>query len=128
MILEGEITVTHEGHYSKSLKPFEVDTFSGDWTTRALGTCIDFNVMTIGSIQSELYHLELPANSYFKLKCKQPCKSLFLYPTSRNLNVEIKDEKHQIGSGHLFLVEELSTASLLLHSEGICNIVVVEIY
>ena len=44
MILEGAITITHEGQYSKHLKPFEVDEFSGDWKTTAVGTCTDFNV------------------------------------------------------------------------------------
>src|SRR5690606_30789549 len=33
MILEGEISINHEGQYRKHLKPFNVNNFSGDWKT-----------------------------------------------------------------------------------------------
>ena len=77
MILEGAITIHHEGQYSKQLKPFDVENFKGDWKTTSLGICTDFNVMTTGEKQSELYHLSMNGAKDFKFKPKLNCKDLF---------------------------------------------------
>lgn len=45
MILHGELELIHEGRYTKHLKPFEQDTFSGEWSTRSKGRVTDFNLM-----------------------------------------------------------------------------------
>jgi environmental stress-induced protein Ves len=62
MILEGGITISHEGHHSGEMKKFDVDDFQGDWTTRSVGRCTDFNVMTNGSWKSHLFGLQLNAD------------------------------------------------------------------
>lgn len=46
MIIEGEVFIEHQGHHSTTLKAFEKDSFSGDWTTRCVGKATDFNLMT----------------------------------------------------------------------------------
>ena len=45
MILQGELELIHEGRYTKYLKPFDCDTFSGEWPTRSKGRVTDFNLM-----------------------------------------------------------------------------------
>jgi environmental stress-induced protein Ves len=45
MIIEGEMKLMHEGHHSILLKPFEQDSFSGDWVTKSRGQVRDFNLM-----------------------------------------------------------------------------------
>lgn len=45
MIIDGEMELTHEGHHSTLLKPFEQDSFSGGWTTKSFGKARDFNLM-----------------------------------------------------------------------------------
>jgi len=45
MVLEGELILEHEGHHCAKLKPFERDTFSGDWITKSKGKVVDFNVI-----------------------------------------------------------------------------------
>lgn len=45
MIIEGEMTLEHEGHHCVTVKPFEQDGFSGGWNTRSIGTATDFNLM-----------------------------------------------------------------------------------
>lgn len=45
MVLTGELYLTHEGCYGKLLKPFEQDSFWGDWKTRGVGRVTDFNLM-----------------------------------------------------------------------------------
>lgn len=45
MIIEGEMSLQHEGHHSTLLKPYEQDSFSGGWTTKSIGRAKDFNLM-----------------------------------------------------------------------------------
>ncbi len=127
IILEGEITITHEGQYSKHLKPFDVDTFNGDWKTTAVGTCTDFNVMTNGEQQSELYHVTMGANSSYTLKPKKACKTLFLYPTSGTIHLQLNNEKYILETGNLLVIEDGNVASIFIKSPEAFGIVVVEI-
>lgn len=54
MIIEGEMTLMHEGHHTILLKPFEKDSFSGGWTTRSIGRARDFNLMLNHGCKGEL--------------------------------------------------------------------------
>lgn len=45
MVLDGEMRLEHTGHHTTYLKPFDQDSFSGDWATKSLGKVRDFNVM-----------------------------------------------------------------------------------
>jgi environmental stress-induced protein Ves len=45
MVLEGSITLIHEGRYQKQLNPYDQDTFDGSWSTRSIGKVRDFNLM-----------------------------------------------------------------------------------
>ena len=127
MILEGEISITHEGQYSKHLKPFDVDTFSGDWKTTAMGTCTDFNVMTTGLQQSELYHIAMGAISSYNLKPKATCKHLFLYATSGNIELLVMNVNYILEAGNLLVIENLDGSSIAINSREAFGLVVLEI-
>ena len=45
MILNGQLSIHHQGQYSKQLNTFNYDLFSGDWLTTSEGKVIDFNVI-----------------------------------------------------------------------------------
>jgi environmental stress-induced protein Ves len=45
MVLEGAITLIHEGRYQKHLNPYDQDTFDGSWSTKSIGKVRDFNLM-----------------------------------------------------------------------------------
>ncbi|GGG44233.1 HutD/Ves family protein [Bizionia arctica] len=126
MILEGEMNIAHEGHYSKQLKPFDVDTFSGDWKTTSLGTCTDFNVMTTHQLQIELYHVSMEAISNYKLKPKETCKNLFLYATSGKIQLQLMEINYILETGSLLVVENLSASSISIHSAEAFGLVVLE--
>ncbi len=127
MILEGEISITHGEHYTKLLKPYDVDTFSGDWKTTAIGTCTDFNVMTTGQQQSELYHLAVEAINNYKLKLKESCKTLLLYPTSGSIQVHLANENYSMETGSLLVIENLNVSSIPINSTEAFGLVIVEI-
>ena len=128
MILEGAITITHDGQHSKHLKPFEVDKFSGHWKTTALGTCTDFNVMTAGQQPSELYHIAMGEGSSYSLKPKKKCKKLFLYATSGIIQLQIMNEDYILETGNLMVIEDLEISSLTINSASDFGPVVLEMY
>ncbi len=128
MILEGEIRITHQGQYTKLLKPFDVDTFSGDWKTTSLGRCTDFNVMTSGIHQSEFYQVAIWANSWYVLKPKETCRTLFLYATHDRLHIQLANENYILETGNLMVIEELNTSRLPLFSCTDFGLVVLEIH
>ncbi len=45
LLLEGNFTLSHTGHHSKTLLPFDQDQFEGDWETRCSGMGKDFNLL-----------------------------------------------------------------------------------
>lgn len=128
MILKGAIIITHEGQYSKHLKPFEIDQFSGEWKTTAIGTCTDFNVMTTGQQQSELYHKSSLKDNNYTLKPKETCKKLFLYATSGNIHLQLMNDSHILETGNLIIIENLSVFSIPINSKIGFGLVVVEMH
>lgn len=127
MILEGEISITHEGQSSKHLKPFDVAHFSGDWQTTAIGTCTDFNVMTTGQHQIELYHVIMGATKGYKLKPKETCKNLFLYASSGTIHLQVMNVNYILETGNLLIIENLSVSSISITNNESFGLVVVEI-
>lgn len=59
MIIDGEMTLFHEGHHSIKLKPFEQDSFKGEWTTKSKGRVTDFNLMMAKGCSGKLEVLSL---------------------------------------------------------------------
>lgn len=128
MILDGAITITHEGQYGKHLKPFEVDVFSGDWKTTAIGTCTDFNVMTKGQQQSELYHIAMAADSSYTLKPIEKCKKLFLYATSGTIHLQLMNVNYILETGNLMVIEDDSLYSIAINSANAFGLIVLAMY
>lgn len=127
MILEGEITINHKGHYTMHLKPFDVDNFSGDWNTRSSGTCTDFNVMISGSMRSKLYHVLMDSNSNYILEPQKNCKHLFLYPTSGTVQFQLKNKNYVLETGDLLVIEKGDGSEISLNSADGFGLVVVEV-
>lgn len=127
MILEGEITIQHEGRYSKKLKPYDVDVFSGDWKTSSIGTCTDFNVMTKSDKEIEFYLLKMNGAKNFKFAASLYCKDLFFYVNKGNISVEISGENLLIQKGNLLVMEDFDVDYLTIRSSTPFGIVVVDI-
>jgi environmental stress-induced protein Ves len=62
MILKGNLILTHEGRYTKEMKPFDQDTFSGEWPTTSVGKVTDFNLMLKHGATGSLEHQCIDAN------------------------------------------------------------------
>lgn len=62
IVLNGNLTLIHEGKYTKKLAPFDQDRFDGSWNTRSKGKVQDFNVMFKKNFDAEVTHLPFAHN------------------------------------------------------------------
>lgn len=114
VVLEGEIVISHEKHYSKHLKKFDIDEFEGDWKTSAIGTCTDFNVMTKNQLKSEVSALILVENESVNFNVSVNCNYFLVYIYSGSIDLKIENESHTIYSGNMLVVSNISTQSICL--------------
>ena len=64
--------LTHEGHHSVLLKPFEQDSFSGDWTTKSIGCARDFNLMLGQGCEGSLEAMRIAKGMNIKAAANPP--------------------------------------------------------
>lgn len=124
MILEGEIKITHENQYTKVLKAFDQDSFKGEWKTSAKGICSDFNIMTSGSRQSDLFSLHLLANETSTIHIEKHWTTLLIYLFKGSCEFEINKEKNVLSEGNLFVVNDLNVFDFLIKALDKCSLVV----
>lgn len=75
MVLDGEMSLYHEGHHSINLKPFERDSFKGDWNTKSKGKVTDFNLMMAKGCFGKLDVLKLKKSESLDLDFENINKS-----------------------------------------------------
>lgn len=106
MVISGETTLEHEGQHKITLKPFEKDSFMGDWTTKSVGKASDFNLMTskdcVGSLEvfdvKDQVSIELgTGKSGFSV-------SQYFYPVGGSIEFQINDDKFYVDEKDLFLI------------------------
>lgn len=107
MILKGELELIHEGRYTKQLKPFDQDTFSGEWSTRSKGKVTDFNLMLKGGATGTLNHHVLTAGNSLKLGANSDY--FFIYIASGSASLDDGTDAH---SGDLVQVSETPNVQL----------------
>jgi environmental stress-induced protein Ves len=109
MILKGELELIHEDRYTKHLKVFDQDTFSGEWKTRSKGKVTDFNLMLKGGAKGSLTHHKIEAGNTANFKAKN--SFYFLYLVSGSLHLE---DELTINAGDLISTDKekiVTTAS-----------------
>jgi len=70
MVIQGSTTLEHANHYSVDLKPFDKDSFKGEWTTKSYGSVVDFNLMTTDGCIGKINCLVIESRKQFKLSFK----------------------------------------------------------
>jgi environmental stress-induced protein Ves len=76
--LKGELTLIHEGHYIKELKPFEQDQFDGAWHTRSKGKVKDFNVIFDKQTTAKVIHYAMMFEEEITLKTQESWRFVFV--------------------------------------------------
>lgn len=70
MILEGNLILEHVGRYTKELKTFDQDNFSGEWDTKSKGKVKDFNLMCKKGASGSVQHFPFSSNESKQLELK----------------------------------------------------------
>ena len=86
MILKGELELIHEGRYTKHLKPYEQDTFSGEWPTRSKGKVTDFNLMLKAGATGSLTHHRIEAGNGMTFTAKTAWYFIYVAAGTVTLN------------------------------------------
>ncbi|MCD2346959.1 HutD family protein [Clostridium guangxiense] len=106
MVIHGETTLEHESRYKVTLKPFEKDSFMGDWTTKSFGKASDFNLMTSQDCNGSLDVLDVKDKISIELNCTENGfnVSQYFYPVGGSIEVQIKDDKFHVDERDLFVI------------------------
>jgi len=127
MVLTGEITISHEGHYTKQLNKFDVDYFDGGWKTSSIGKCTDLNLMTAGKTTGELTAIFIEKEQHINWKIKENCDWLFIYPYSGKIRIEINRIITIISKGDLLILRNPAIRSLEITGNEYSELVFTEI-
>ncbi len=111
MVLEGEIALTHQGHYNIFLKPFEQDTFKGDWKSESKGCVTDFNLMTQDNGMGYLDHIVVSRDDVLDIILKTPFPENDLplvtevyYVFRGEISVVVSDHTYHLELGDVILI------------------------
>lgn len=125
MVIDGEMRLEHTGHHTTYLKPFDQDSFSGNWTTTSFGKVRDFNVMlakgSIGKLSAtSLDPQESTSAAIYNLDSKQfsQMTSAF-YCIDGAVTIDIANDTYKLNTGDMLLIT--SSEPLNPHSITITN-------
>jgi environmental stress-induced protein Ves len=96
MLIEGKMSLEHDGKYISNLTPFKQDKFLGNWTTKSTGKATDFNLMLSEGCTGSLDALSLKASEQFKLILKNNSEKQItevFYVVNGSMDITINEEK-----------------------------------
>lgn len=120
MILKGELDLIHEGRYTKHLKPYDQDIFSGEWPTTAKGKVTDFNLMLKDGATGSLTHHRI----------EESCSALFIAKTDYYFiymasGTAALSKGNTAKAGDLFWIDNGS--DIAIHAQELCELVAIEV-
>lgn len=124
MVLEGEMKLKHEGHYTVDLTPFKQDTFDGSFTTKSFGKVKDFNLMMKEGCKGKIKALDFSNDLEIDIKNHEIKTAEAFYSLSDDVEIIINDkEKVCLNKNDLMLINidnNLETIHLsIINNEGI---------
>lgn len=108
MILEGSMTLIHDGRYQKHLVPYNQDTFDGSWSTRSIGKVRDFNVMFNEQAKGELRAFQLQSTQIETVSISQKRIIIFVHTGQFSIGEQLLE------AGSVLEIEENEWPSLSL--------------
>lgn len=128
MVLKGSIKLSHKNHHEMQLNKREIDCFDGSWETSAVGTCVDFNLMTKGNTSGKISSVFVSANKNMNFQLDATCEFIIFYTYEGKLQCYFGSEKRNLNQGELLVIRHpINDVVELLSSED-CAMAVVHIY
>ena len=109
MILAGKIKIEHENRYTKTLKKFDQDEFSGDWDTKSYGKATDFNLMTTGDVKGDIETITLVNSKNIIINKNVDFYGFYIYTGAVKFQINNKSFEGNIGDMFMILPEQNQT-------------------
>lgn len=130
LILEGALTLTHDGGTPVRLEPFQPHDFDGASVTEAVGLCRDFNLMLRkGKCQGGLRSFRFSGAGEKAISFQTPegSRILLLYCANGSGTARFADETCTLGQGESLLMEDVREAVLHLSVPDVADFILAEI-
>ena len=111
MVLNGELEIVHENQYSKTLKQFEIDSFSGDWKTSSKGKIVDFNLILKRGIKGSFRYIDFRRDRlHFRDRSRpvpkmQSVRIIGYYVISGKMEIIVNQDHYLVSEGELIMIE-----------------------
>lgn len=128
MVLKGSIKLLHKNHHEVQLNKMEIDSFDGSWETSAIGTCVDFNLMTKGNTKGKISSVCVYANKSLNFQLDATCEFIIFYLYEGNMQCHFGSEKRNLNQGELMVIHHPRNEEIKLQSPENCVMAVVHIY
>ncbi|MDO9594395.1 MAG: HutD family protein [Lutibacter sp.] len=128
MVLSGNINVSHKNHHAVQLHKNDIDSFEGNWETSAVGTCVDFNLMTKGQTKGKISSIAVSADKTLNFQLDVTCEFLIFYAYEGKLQMDFCSEKRNVNQGELLVIQHPINEVVKLQSSENCALAVVYIY
>jgi environmental stress-induced protein Ves len=112
LLLDGAMTLHHEGQSTQALKKFKIAEFNGDWKTTSIGKCIDLNLMLRGTSEGDLGGRWLEPEEIIHYVIPSDASFLFVYLYQGKMDVRLQNETYQLLKGDLLIIQSPSVNSL----------------
>ena len=132
MILAGKLQIHHENLYSKTLNTFDVDSFEGDWDTKAEGMVTDFNIIYRGKVLAKLESNALEIEQIHKeeVVTKNSVTLIYIWEGAISMtNLEDKNTTANLAKGDCMILQyDQSPESIALQCIQQARIIVARIW
>ena len=128
MVLKGSIKLFHKNHHEIQLNKREIDCFDGSWETSAVGTCVDFNLMTKGNTEGKISSVFVSVDNSLNFQLDATCEFIIFYAYEGNLQCHFGSEKRNLNKGELLVIQHPINEVVKLQSSEDCALAVVHIY
>jgi environmental stress-induced protein Ves len=128
MILEGELELFHKNKYSKYLKTFDTDSFSGEWDTSSKGKVTDFNLMTMGNTSGKIEAISLKNDVKYNIIKKSEASEIALYLFSGSAEISTENDVFTLNEKDFCIISESQFTKLEINTISDCTIIKTEIF
>lgn len=135
--LKGDLKLIHQGHHTSDLKPYEVDSFLGDWNTTSYGQVTDFNLMVQDGFIGIMRGISLGSNAPCQVSFSPDIqtaaqKNIGFYAYESKLYIKVDGIPYNLEAGDFLLIESSDASptdqpSIQLTAEADCMVCTVEV-
>lgn len=124
LILDGEITLAHNGEEAEKFIKHSVATYDGGWKTKSVGKCTDFNLMTKGRSFGSLEGKSLEIGEQWIISTSD---HTFLYVYKGRLAIIENGDAQLAEEGSMIIANKAIGPHLLVKAMDACELVHVRI-